>query len=248
MLVAYLGPCNERDTLAVRAEKPSNHGRVALLRDRLVRSGVTSSTRMHSKSAISSVAAVYDRRLKKWKELLRMRMRARHPLPTLSTLTESPVRAAHSSPGSASLRAQPWVKIYLSSAVDSEAARSANFIRGHQTGPSPTRHKPKIRPQNKGIKPKSNRHRPKKFIITFRVWWLSVRIPCANLRNSTQTCATPYPPFLSARGITNPYSSRFFRSNLFKGIYHHHFFIFMNRWAPIQGKTRQYKTSFSFDP
>src|SRR5579864_9303163 len=79
-------------------------------------------------------------------------VRESYPLPTSSALTESPDLsnlgncerglaepkgpqdpterargsqwAAHSSPGSASLRAQPWVKIYKSSAADCEAARS----------------------------------------------------------------------------------------------------------------------------
>jgi hypothetical protein len=31
--------------------------------------------------------------------------------------------------------------------------------------PSPTCHKPIIRPENKGIRPKSNRHKPKIFVV-----------------------------------------------------------------------------------
>src|ERR1700727_2863983 len=36
---------------------------------------------------------------------------------------------------------------------------------GPRTPLSPTCYKPLIRPENKGIKPKSNRHRPKKFTV-----------------------------------------------------------------------------------
>ena len=62
-------------------------------------------------------------------------------LPTWSALTESPERADDSSPGSASLRAQPWVKSHKIPAADSEAARSAKFICG-----SPIRPISRIRP------------------------------------------------------------------------------------------------------
>ena len=40
---------------------------------------------------------------------------------------------------------------------------------------SPACHKPIIRPENKGIKPKSNRHKPKKFITGHRAWRLPTR-------------------------------------------------------------------------
>ena len=36
--------------------------------------------------------------------------------------------------------------------------------------PSPTFHKPKIKPENKGIKPKSNRHKPNFFTTRFGGW------------------------------------------------------------------------------
>jgi hypothetical protein len=73
--------------------------------------------------------------------LLQGKKREITSLPAWSAPTESPGRAADSSPGSASLRAQPWVKIYKSSAADSEAARSAKFICG-----SPIRPISRIRP------------------------------------------------------------------------------------------------------
>ncbi len=120
-------------------------------------------------------------------------------LPTWSALTESPERADDSSPGSASLRAQPWVKSHKNPSANSEAARSAKLISGHPIRPiRPIRpiphtthqtllplkqpffkvendlslafHKPKIRPENKGIKPKSNRHKPNFFTTRFGGW------------------------------------------------------------------------------
>jgi hypothetical protein len=41
-----------------------------------------------------------------------------------------------------------------------------------QTSP-PTCHRPKIRPENKGIKPITNRHKPKNFIISLCALWPS---------------------------------------------------------------------------
>ena len=73
--------------------------------------------------------------------ILSLGKRETKSLPTRSALTESPERAADSSPGSASLRAQPWVKPYKNPAADSEAARSAKFICG-----SPIRPISRIRP------------------------------------------------------------------------------------------------------
>jgi hypothetical protein len=125
--------------------------------------------------------------------------------PTWSALTESPVRADDSSPGSASLRAQPWVKSYKNLSADSEAARSAKLICGHEiriqnlirkgsnhahpkstvdlgheplirvdhtliSPLSPTCYRPIIRLENKGIKPKSNRHKPKNCQVAGQNW------------------------------------------------------------------------------
>ncbi len=50
-------------------------------------------------------------------------VRAAKSLPTWSALTESPESADDSSPGSASLRAQPWVEFPKSPSADREAAR-----------------------------------------------------------------------------------------------------------------------------
>jgi hypothetical protein len=41
---------------------------------------------------------------------------------------------------------------------------------------SPTRHKPIIRPENKGIRPKSNRHRPKNFTLGRYAWWQATSV------------------------------------------------------------------------
>jgi hypothetical protein len=60
-------------------------------------------------------------------------------LPTWSALIESPERADDSSPGSASLRAQPWVEFLKSPSADPEAARSAKLIYGHEI-PSQIQH------------------------------------------------------------------------------------------------------------
>ncbi len=87
-----------------------------------------------------------------------------------------------------------------------EAVQSAKFICGHPIRPisplpphpkstvdlgceplirvenglrsplSPTRHKPIIRPENKGIKPKSNRHRPKNFTLGRYAWWQATSV------------------------------------------------------------------------
>jgi hypothetical protein len=125
------------------------------------------------------------------------RVRASYPLPTRSAFAESPKRADDSRPGSASLRAQPWVKSHKNPSPDCEAARSAKFICGCPIRPispirpipphakstidsereplikvdsnlppplSPTCYRPIIRPENKGIKPITNRHKPKKFL------------------------------------------------------------------------------------
>jgi hypothetical protein len=63
----------------------------------------------------------------------------------------------------------------------------------------------KIRPKNKGIKPKSSRHRPKKFITVATM---------VVVRNNS--C-----PHGSRDAVTNPYSSRFFHSKLFKVFQRH---------------------------
>jgi hypothetical protein len=142
-------------------------------------------------------------------------VRASYSLPTLSALTKSPVRATDSSPGSASLRAQPWVKSYIIPAADCEAARSAKLICGSPIRPigpirpipphpksipliqvdtnlSPTLYKPKIRPENKGIKPKSNRHRPKNSIIGRHAWWPSARTSVAKQNLQFLFCSFPW--------------------------------------------------------
>ena len=194
MLVARKSHCNGRNAPAIQRTRSLNHGRVALLRDRFVQSGVMYGKRMYSRPAISSsVAAVYGRRLESSYDRVSAGIEASYPLPTGSALTESPERADDSSPGSASLRAQPWVKFHIISAANPEAARSAKFICGYIIRPirhirpiaphpksivgceplikienglrpplSPTSYKPIISPENKGIKPKSNRHKPKK--------------------------------------------------------------------------------------
>jgi hypothetical protein len=165
MLVARKSHRHGHAALAIQDKRSLNHGRVALLRDRFVRSRMTFNTRLYSQCTASSVAAVIravwetarricpaqagrrpkgrasgnervnDRRLKRWNELIRIRMRSNNPLPTVSALTESPVRADDSSPGSASLRAQPWVKTPKNPTANSEAARSAKFICGHPIRP-----------------------------------------------------------------------------------------------------------------
>ena len=107
-------------------------------------------------------------------------------------------------------RATPGITSQNSTA-NSEAAQSAKFICGHpirpicrirsmppghsrceplikvENGPrtplSPTCYKPLIRPENKGIKPNANRHRPKKFIVGLCTWR-----PCARTVSFVTLC------------------------------------------------------------
>ena len=62
---------------------------------------------------------------------------------------------------------------------------------------SPTSYRPIIRPKNKGIKPKSNRHKPKKFYHWLQRMATVHRNPTpANARYCQPTPATPLPLFL----------------------------------------------------
>ena len=56
---------------------------------------------------------------------------------------------------------------------------------------SPTSYRPIIRPENKGIKRKSNRHRPKNFTISLCVWWPSARTGRADRQNRQRRSSTP---------------------------------------------------------
>ncbi len=171
-------------------------------------------------------------------------VRASYPLPTWSALINHPNGVQSFSPGLSREAAATLGGTSQNPTADSEAARSAKFICGNpirpirrirpipphpkstlikvENGLSPTCHRPKIRPENKGIKPNTNRHRPKNCpslpliqgkmpamrfggSLMLGCWSLEFChlpssilyphfVPCANLRKPVQTYATPPPP------------------------------------------------------
>ena len=185
MLVARKRHCNGRDAPAIQHKRFLHRGRVALPRDRFVRSGVTDGTRAHFKSALTFfVTAVYDRCRENSRDQFHAGIRASYP-------PAKPVEENHNavqsfSPGLPREAAATLGYSSQNPTADYEAARSANFICGHPISPiDPIRpimsltlnqplikvenglghasYKPIIRPKNKGIKPNTNRHKPKNF-------------------------------------------------------------------------------------
>ena len=72
---------------------------------------------------------------------------------------------------------------------------------------SPTRHKPIIRPENKGIKPITNLHKPKNYIFSLCTWCQSARTVsfvtfCKKFRSFCPFCRNSFKQWLlSARTI-----------------------------------------------
>ncbi len=149
MLVARKSLCREHDTLALQHQRSLNHGRVALPRDRFVRSGATFSTRTYSKSFIIRHGILISPA--GWRTLAGGNTPDNFPFALRpggspeSTVVYRPIRPIR--------RIRPILR---------RDPRCKPLIK-IKNGLSPIFYKPKIRPENKGIKPITNRHKPKNF-------------------------------------------------------------------------------------
>ena len=154
MLVAYKGHCNGRDALAVQRKRSLNHGRVALPRDRIVRSSTTFSTHKYFQCAANRHGVFVSPagcRMLAGGTTPCNRPVFSHPGGSLESVVGHPLRPIS--------RIRP-----ISSRPKSIVDLSGELLIRVDNSLSPTHHKPIIRPENKGIKPKSNRHKAKNFI------------------------------------------------------------------------------------
>ena len=162
MLVARKSHCNGERVHAVRHGRSLRYGRATLLRGRFVRSWITGNPRMYSKFIVpSAVAAV----IRVWEtasgfERVSAGVRESKPLSTCSALTENPTGVQSFSPG---LRGTSYPGYARTNDSTLKGLNHSPLIKV-ENGLSPTFHRPIIRPENKGIKPITNRHRPKKSI------------------------------------------------------------------------------------
>lgn len=196
MFIADTGHRNGHNALAVYGEKSSNHGRVALPRDRFIRSSTLFSTRKYSTSAVNRHRTFFSP--EGWRALAGGNTPGNHLAFSHSGGVPenvfghpiSPIRPIRLIPHPKStidLGREPLIKV--------------------NTTLSPTRHKPIIRPENKGIKPITNLHKPKNYIFSLCTWCQSARTVsfvtfCKKFRSFCPFCRNSFKQWLlSARTI-----------------------------------------------